>query len=113
MDIEKNILDIFAMTITVDGKIDKAELLAVNEILDKMKYNFSIKSKQYFADLCYFSAEKIESNFKRAVNELNSLDVNEKKYILKFMMKLIDADNVMHEDEVTLIGALMREWNVG
>lgn len=112
MDIEKHILDIFAMTIAVDGRIDDSELSVADEILEEMKYNFTDSSRKYLKETYGKNNEILQENFNLAVSELNSLQLEDKKYILKYILRLVDADNIVHHNEVKLMGSIIELWGV-
>ncbi|MBN1501124.1 MAG: TerB family tellurite resistance protein [Spirochaetes bacterium] len=112
MNIEKSILDIFAMTIAVDGRIDESELAVANEILEEMKYDFNENSRAYLAESSAAGDDVLKENFHYAVKELNSLESEDKKYILKYILRLVDADNIVHQNEVKLIGSIIDSWGV-
>lgn len=111
-EIEQRIIDIFTMTVTCDKNIDQSEIDMIEKILKEMEYNFDESHNEYFEISVRQSAADIIKKYEQAIEELNALDKVSKKYILKYVMKIVDADKIMHDNEVQLVADIIRKWSL-
>ena len=106
------VLDIFFMAITVDNEIHVSEIEMIKEIIKNSSYKFPDDVYEQIRNIKTKDPETLKHNFDKAVAILSSLTIEEKKAILRSIMKIVDADNIMHQNEVRLISGIIKEWNI-
>lgn len=111
-EIEYRIIDVFTMTVTCDKNIDQSEIDMIEKILVEMDYDFSEEHTLYFEESVRKASIDIVKKYEEAVVALSNLDKNDKKYILKYVMKIVDADKIMHDNEVQLVADIITKWNL-
>jgi len=106
------VLDIFFMAITVDNEIHISEIKTIKDIIENSPYKFPDDVDKQIQNLTTKDQEIIKKNFDKAIAKLASEAIEDKRAILRLIMKIVDADNIMHQNEVRLISGIIKEWNI-
>lgn len=113
MEHQADVLNILCMAVTVDGSIHAKEIETVKKLFsdsfpgtDKEHLNFVL------ASLDKRSPSDITKDYETSVENLAGLSQEEKLAVIKMVMKVVDADKVMHSTEQRLLSTLMDKWNI-
>jgi uncharacterized tellurite resistance protein B-like protein len=110
---QNDFLTILSMAITVDGVIHHDELDTVKALMTDYFPDEDISSSLNQLDILHSkSAEDLKKRYYETIDRLSTLPELEKSNILKLVLRVVDADNVMHETEHQLVSELIERWNL-
>ncbi|MDA3900898.1 MAG: tellurite resistance TerB family protein [Spirochaetes bacterium] len=106
------ILDILFMAITIDNEIHSSEITTIKEIIYKSPYTFPADVNEQIDSLHTLDVNTLSTRFNAAITKLSNEPEVDKRTILRLVMRIVDADNIMHETEVRLLSRIIKEWKI-
>ncbi len=109
----EDIMNILCMAITVDGSIHHDEIETVQTLIRDEFPNENLDSTlSLLHTLKSRTEDDVTHRYKESVNSLKTLPKDEKLKIIKMVMKVVDADKVMHSSEQKMLSSLMDNWGI-
>lgn len=97
----------------IDGEVDENEVKIIINFLECNEDNLEFEIDEVMADIDLLNREGIMSEFIYASKVYNeTASASEKRILLDFIVKLIESDGVVDEDEMVLLKLLAEALNI-